>query len=286
MLINLKRPKMSLATAVNTARMVEDAYEAGKEAFKSLPPGLQKGIKAGASRLRKKTKRSWDSYRKGQGPRFDFGAPVGEETTKRFQPYSRAAVPFATRTLYTEDLVQIPVGTSNQINNRQRGIINCRGISLYMNIRNNQEDAMYCNVAVIVPKYNQSLGAANTVDFFRGNGSSRGENFGTGLSGLEMHMLPINKDQFHILYHRRLTLAPRGPVAADFSIGNSMSNYHTIKKYIKVNRQLRYEGNNIVSGRIQLVYWFSDFDAVPTSAAEPNAVTLSEHHLVYFRDSI
>lgn len=276
---------MSLAAALQTANIVEDAYQAGKEAFKSLPPGLQKGIKTGAQRMRKRAKRSWDKYRKGQGPDFTFGHPVGSDTTKRWQAVNVAGANRANRTLYSVDLVNIPLGVDNQINLRQRGIINCRGISIYMNMRNNQEDAMYANVAVIVPRFQQNLASVDPVDFFRGNQSQRGVDFNVGLSGLEMHMLPINQDKYHVLFHRRLTLAPRGPVVSDFSVGNSLANYRTIKKYIKVNRQLRYDGDAITSGRIQLVYWFADFDHTPTQIAESSAVTVSELHLAYFKDS-
>jgi len=277
---------MSLAAALKTANIIEDAYESGKEAFRSLPPGLQKGIKSGAQRMRKRAKRSWDKYRKGQGPDFTFGHPVGSDLTKRWQAVNIAGANRANRTLYSVDLVNIPLGVDNQINLRQRGIINCRGISIYMNMRNNQEDAMYANVAVIVPRYQQNLASVDPVDFYRGNQSQRGVDFNTGLSGLEMHMLPINRDKYHVLYHRRLTLAPRGPVPTDFSVGNALSNYKTIKKYIKVNRQLRYDGDAITSGRIQLVYWFADFDHVPTGIPEASAVTVSELHIAYFKDSM
>ncbi len=277
---------MSLAAAVNTARMAEDLYEAGKEAYRSLPSGIRSGIKQGATRLRKRAKRSWGKYTKGQGPRFEFGSDVGSDTTKRYQPVSASPTPRATRVLNSQDLVNIPLGANNEINLRQRGIVNCRGISLYMNMRNNQDDAMYCNIAVVCPKYDQSNPAVPITDFFRGNGAERGQNFSTGLSGIQMHMLPINRDLYHVLYHRRLVLAPRGPVASDFSIGNALANYRTIRKYIKVNRQLRYEGPNIVSGRIQLVYWFSDFDSANLDPSETGAVTVAEHHVVYFKDSM
>jgi len=277
---------MSLAAALQTANIIEDAYEAGRDIYKSLPPGMRKGIQKASSRVKKRAKRSWDTYKNNQGPNFTFGDPVGSDSTKRWQPVSTANLGRPSRTLLSADLVNIPLGADNEINLRQRGMINCRGISLYMNMRNNQEDAMYCNVAVVCPKFQQNLPGISVADFFRGNGSDRGVDFSSSsLTGLQMHMLPINKDKFHILYHRRITLAPRGPVASDFSIGNAMPNYYTLKKYIKVNRQLRYDGNTIVSGRIQLVYWFSDFDSVASSVPEDNAVTVSEHHLVYFRDT-
>ena len=120
---------MSLAAALQTANVIEDAYEAGKEAFKQLPPGIRKGIKTGATRLKKKAKRSWDTYRKDSGPNFTFGHPVGSDTTKRWQAVNIAGANRANRTLYALDLVNIPLGVDNQINLRQRGIINCRGIS-------------------------------------------------------------------------------------------------------------------------------------------------------------
>ena len=277
---------MSLSTALQTANLIEDAYQAGKEAFRSLPPGIQKGIKAGAGRLRKKAKRSWDTYRRDQGPRFSFGAPVGSDTTKRHLATASNPLNLNTRTLYTRDLVGIPLGSGNEINRRQRAICNVRGISLMMNFRNNFEDALYVNVAVIVPRFNQSLSAADPVDFFRGNGPERGVNFNLGLTGLEMHNLAINSDKWNVLFHRRFTLGPKGPVSPDFSVGNNLTSYRTFKKYIKINRQIRFEGNVPVMGRIQLVYWFSDFDDAVNNPAETNACTVAEHHVTYFRDSM
>ena len=277
---------MSLAAALQTANIIEDAYEAGREAFKSLPPGIRKGIKAGTGRLRKRAKRSWDTYRKDQGPKFSFGAPVGSDTTKRHLATSTNPLNLNSRTLYTRDLVSIPLGTNNEINQRQRAICNVRGVSLMMNFRNNFEDALYVNVAVIVPRYNQALAAADPVDFFRGNGPERGRDFNIALTGLEMHTLSINHDKYHVLFHRRFTLAPKGPVSPDFSTGTSLTSYRTMKKYIKINRQIRFEGNVPVMGRVQLVYWFNDFDDASGNIAETNACTVAEHHVTYFKDSM
>jgi len=278
---------MSLATALQTANLIEDAYDAGKEAFRSLPPGIQKGIKATAGRLRKKAKRSWDTYRKDQGPKFTFGAPVGSDTTKRYQAVNTNPLPLNSRTLYTRDLVNIPLGTDNEINNRQRAIVNVRGIKLFMNVLNQTNDVVYCNVAVIVPRFNQTLAAADPVDFFRGNGPQRGIDFSPALTGLEFHKHPINADKYHVLMHRRFSLAPRGDLGPIvFSINNSMSSYRTISQYIKINRQIRFEGNTPVMGRVQLVYWFDDFNRNAGAPVELNVVRVAEHHITYFKDSM
>lgn len=278
---------MSLATALQTANIIEDAYEAGREAFRSLPPGIRKGIKAGAGRLRKKAKRSWDTYRKDQGPKFSFGAPVGSDTTKRHQAVNTNPLALATRTLYTRDLVNIPLGANNEINTRQRSIVNVRGIKLYMNFLNQTNDVLYCNVAVIVPRFNQSLAAADPVDFFRGNGTERGTDFSTALTGLEFHKLPINGDKYHVLMHHRFQLASRGDLGAvSFSINNGPTSYRTLSKYIKINRQIRFEGNTPVMGRVQLVYWFDDFNRTGGGAIETNVIRVAEHHITYFKDSM
>jgi len=258
-------------------------YEAAEQTWASMGPEMYqdaKKIAAWASKQWKKKK----SKRTNKKRKHTFGSSPGSATTQRAITRTSARVPVASRTLTSYDLVDINRATNHEINRRSRDIVNLKGIKLSMNIVNGSDQPLYVNVAVIVPKYDQSQSTVRIRDFFRGNANGRGTDFDTNLSALELNTLPINRDQYHVLYHRRMTLGPAGTVGGYNTDANR--SYATINKWIKVNRQIHYENNEPVNGRVQLAYWCDEFDRGTGDLVQPSRMFVGEHHIMYYQNVI
>jgi len=190
-------------------------------------------------------------------------------------------------TLWGLDLTQCQQGS--EMNQRERGIINCRGFKTYMMIRNqNANGAMLANVAMIAPKSTDTVGGdiPTGTRFFRGNGAVRALDFqGVGVWPFQRFITPINPDDYTIIWHKRRVLAPANAAATSQNHG-SRSSIWFLRKYTKLDRAITYlnpESNVATDGRIYLVYWFGREGAsVSTNTLLETAVT--EKHIMYFKE--
>lgn len=211
------------------------------------------------------------------------GDPMGKSEANRALVRTSSVAGRATRTLYSGDLIDINRATDHEIDERHRDIINLKGVKVCLEIKNNLDSPLYFNFAVVVPKYDQSQNFVPTNDFFRNNQNGRGTDFSTGLSSLEFHCLPINADIYTILYHKRCLLGPDG--GATFNSAGP-PNFMVLSKWIGVNRQIRFENNDPVNGRIQYVFWADSMEKAPADPSVINAFTISEHHVAYYRNVV
>lgn len=254
-------------------RAAGPVYRDTKWAAKKIARGLGKSWRA---RNRRTKKRRYDGTSK-------VGDPIGKHETNRALVKSTSVANRNTRTLYGGDLIDIVRATDHEIDERHRDIINLKGVKLCMEVKNNQNIPLYFNFAVIVPKYDQSLAVVPTNDFFRNNQNGRGTDFSTGLSSLEFHCLPINSDVWTILFHKRCLIGPDNGVTFNAS---GPPNYMIFSKWISVNRQIRFENNDPVNGRIQYCFWADVMEGAPLDPAITNAFTISEHHVAYYRNVV
>lgn len=254
-------------------QMAAPLYRDTKWAARRIARGLGKAYRAKKSRTKK---RRVDGSTK-------VGDPIGKNEANRALVRSSSVANRNTRTLYSGDLIDIVRATDHEIDERHRDIINLKGVKICMEVKNNQNSPLYFNIAVVVPKYDQSLSIVPTNDFFRNNQNGRGTDFTTGLSSLEFHCLPINSDVYTILFHKRCLLGPDGGVTFNSS---GPPNYMVLSKWIKVNRQIRFENNDPVNGRIQYVFWADVMEGAPLDPAVTNAFTISEHHVAYYRNVV
>lgn len=225
--------------------------------------------------------------------RTKIGERVGKSTAKKHVIDNTGGNSCDTRKLYARPLIEITHNPNNDIDDRQRNIINLRGLKLCLYMQNNTGNStLFVNVAVIWDKKgNQEIGSyANTTvpDFFRQHqgGAARSQDFGVALSALEFHCLPINTDRFGVLMHKRFKLAPTAAQSTGQKSPN-LSSFRTIMKYVKIKRQLRFQNTNISipeSGQLYVVHWC---DAIGTSfggGGLANAMTTQEYHVAYFRE--
>lgn len=190
-----------------------------------------------------------------------------------------------TRILYLNSLLTLPLGQG--INERERSIINCRGIKLWHRWANTTNSEMTVNVAVISNRWS-TVDNPNSTDFFRAYQDRRAQDFDpTAMTGLNFHFSHINTDRYLVHWHRRYILAPSDN---DPSMNNKNSRV-IIKKYIKINRQIRYEdvpdgnSNEPINTNLYLVWWADRFDASAGDLSAVGEVNHAAQSVLYFRES-
>lgn len=229
--------------------------------------------------------------------RSRIGMPVNYGTTKRTLTFNAAAQAVDTRFLYSRDITFIAKTTTNDINQRQRDIINLRGFKIDYALRAQSAATrpVYVHMAVLAHASNTSVpsnlqdNCVDTENFFRGSGAARAINFnGTSLSGLQFNKLNINQDIYAVL--RRWTVRLELRATQTTNIRNSSSQTDKSgKKYIPVRRQVRYDdpttGDVATSGRMFLVWWAEYVTGIGAgSAGTTAAVNVDWHVVTYFRE--
>lgn len=193
----------------------------------------------------------------------------------------------ATNSLWSQKITDCAQGS--EMDQRERGIINCRGFKinfLFYNIL--PSTPLYVNFAVIAPKRLTS-GSPTPVEganFFRSAGATRASDFtGAGETPFERHVRMINPDDYTILYHKRMTLAPSSASAGGGNSGGIPS-FRAINKYLKLNRAITYanpESTSATDGMVSIAYWFgavAGSDGVTPVAA----CTVHERVVMYFKE--
>lgn len=229
-----------------------------------------------------------NSYRRKHPKNFGEKRNVG---TGKIHRGIGASAQLATRTKGTVRLDEIPHNSANFINQRERNIAYVSGIRICANFYNQNANILYLNCAVIVTKgCADNEGTLPNEDFFRSmGGSERTVDFGTALTGLDFHCLPINTDKYHVLRHRRYKLARMIPqargVGTDNDVGNK--NYMTIKWWIPIKKQLRWQstGSTYSETAIWFVYWCDNQFATSLSAPVSNVLLHNVQNYAYFRES-
>ena len=239
------------------------------------------------ARAANKIRRTYRRYRRKRQAfsKSRIGEPVGTSSSKQYHIASDQ-IQFATRSLEFLLLTDFPKQTSAQeVNARERDIVNCRGIRICMLFRNLVANALFLNVAVVYKKDN---GTPDTDNFFRSKTlNTRSQNFDTTLTGLEFHCLPINTDEYVILRHKRYKLLQKSNgVNAGNEQDNRGSSMLNLKWYIKMRRQFRFDDFNPrpIDGAVHLVYWCDTCISGGGSPSSPLACELTRSVVTYARE--
>lgn len=212
-----------------------------------------------------------------------IGEPVGTSNCKRTVQLNTALTAKDTRTQYIQNVTEIDHTTTNEIEKRQRQMVNLRGIKICVAVKNDLTVPLYFNWALLALKCGAGS-VPNTGDFFRASQADRSKGFSTALNALEFHCLPINTDKYIILRHKRFRLAANGGTAYTDGTGKSYMNFDF---YQKIGRQIRY--NNLASvdpgaGDVYVVYWADGFNGAASDLATPNAFDISQRYITYWRE--
>lgn len=224
------------------------------------------------------------------------GEPVGYGTTKRFTTIDLEPATRTSRRLFVREMTQIPQvdATVDQIDQRQRSMVNLRGFKICMELKNNGGTPLLFNMAVVSPKGQNvnltqnpllTIGDAVEDNWFRGNGNTRSIAFdGGSLNSNDFHCRPINTDEYNVLMHKRINLNTF-PAATTWE-NQRGSNYKFIMKYVPIKRQIRFDTNardSCASGKIFFVYWYDNFQQ-PIGASATDSLIVSERYITYFKE--
>lgn len=235
--------------------------------------------------IRRVYRRARRSYSGLAAKRRKIGDTPGTGTSKKC-----AAVPQTndvahdTRTLYSEPLVLCSSG--DQINQRERSMINVRGWKICLEFKNRSSDPLNINVAILSPK--SGIGSSTpipTADFFRDTMTSdRSKDFGTALDSQDFHCSPINSDKYTILRHKRYQLVPEA--TGGDTVALSGRSYMTCNWWIPLKRQFRFDAGASYpdSGQVHLVYWADKFMSAGTTPVSPGSFNMSNKSIMYFRE--
>lgn len=215
--------------------------------------------------------------------RTQIGERVGTTTAKAVYTANIPKI-LDTRTLYQTEITSLPQKASfGENNTRLRQIANVRGFKVCMEVRNQSENPMYFNIAVISPK--DSNAVVSEPGFFRGyTQSNRSVDFSTGRSSNEFHCLPINADKYTVLKHKRYRLIPVNQAQTVYN-DHSGHNYMNIGFYTRLKRQVRYQENGVTeSGKCYLVYWCDEFLSSAGTPSVSEQMQVNEKVVTYFKE--
>lgn len=245
-----------------------------------------------AYKKRGKFKRLWRRFRKWNPNigRRSVGEPKNTSTAKVYTVWELANINKDGRIAYFDEITNIPgsTGAYNTVRNtRDRNVINISGLKMYVHVKNNATSPVLFNIAVLQPKNSTGVSATN---FFKDMGnptypSSRGRDFNTNLSGIEMSLSNINTDKFNILWHVRRRIGPDGTGGG--YVHNADNNSIVIKRYLKIGKQFRYDED--VTPKCQtpmyIVYWGATITSAAGTPVAASQLTLSTLAVVFFREN-
>jgi len=190
-----------------------------------------------------------------------------------------------TKELDDQDLTVIsPTGG---VDGRTNDTVRIRGYRIRFHFVNNLLSPLIVNVAMVVPRNTQSDFKER---FFRQLGLSssgsaeRGLDFdSSALSGISYATLPINTDEFGVIWHTRFKLGVPS-TSLGFSSGE-LKNYRSLYRYIPINRDLQYyDRNNGTTAleKIWMLVWCAGMFEVAGGATVPGALDYQCHHVAVF----
>lgn len=179
-------------------------------------------------------------------------------------------------------LTKIPFGQDNEMNERKTQNIWVKGVKLTMQIKNNIQDVILFNYAIVSPFYEDESWEQ---DFFRSAQNQRGVDFSTSLSSTAVHQRSINTDKHHVFTHKRIVFESEGGGTNDVN-RYGPRNWRVIQRYIPIRRMFRFENNTVEEplSNVYLVYWCDRLCNPKNSAQEDNMMRLEINALTYFRN--
>jgi len=213
------------------------------------------------------------------------GTPLRRATVDIWKTTS-GTVTIDPRVIIQDDLTDIPekVAATTDISRRERAMINCLGFSLRIFVRNTlPSNSIVCRFAVVSPTDKNEISNAQ---FFRGYGTTRAQDFTTALDSHQYTDTPINTDNYSILWSYKCELGPDADTTGAANFSRSKANYMSINKFVKLNRQLRYDSNlgSACSDKIFLLMWYEGVGSTTTGPVAASSVIYQRYGITYWKD--
>lgn len=190
-----------------------------------------------------------------------------------------------TKELDDQDLTNIQ--TTGGIDGRTNESVRIKGYRIRFHFVNNLLSPLIVNVAMVIPRQQT---ADFKTSFFRQLGLSstgpveKGIDFdSTSLSGIMYATLPINTDEFGVIWHTRFKLGVPS-TSLGFSSGE-LKNYRSLYRYIPINRDLQWRDRNDSGSALEKVWmlvWCAGMFEVAAGASVPGALDYQCHHVAVF----
>jgi len=204
-------------------------------------------------------------------PTTQIGFPTGTGTGYRANTVNKwTAITSAvtSKSIISDNVVAIARQTTgNEINLRERDMINCLGFSLRVNLINtNTLLASTVRMALVSPLDKNEI---NDVEFFRGYADRRTIDFDPTLDSSVLLFNSVNRDNYAVLWEKKITLGTARPETTTVNVDRTVANYTSFSTYIPLRRQLRYDGpsQNQCSENIFLLMWYDSPQGEGTTAA-------------------
>lgn len=215
-----------------------------------------------------------------------IGSSIWRGNCKQTITAEVAATTRTDNTLWNQEITDCPQGS--EMNQRERGIINCRGFKIdyfFQNVLANS--AVFCNFAVLAPKsLSSDSNAVEAGQFFRAAGQNRAQSFNTvGVQPFARHILNINPDEYIILWHKRWILGPAAQ--ANGEQAGMRPSFNWLHKYIKLNRAVTYqaaESQSATDGKVAVAYWFGQVGGTTDTSVQTAAVQVSDRVVMFFKE--
>jgi len=237
-----------------------------------------------AARSKFKSKKQSKRAKLNHSKKSKIADPVASIPAKRAQIIEEHSIFKNTRKLYGQKLIEVDFG--DNINQRQRNIINVSGLKICCELKNLTNDPLYVNFAILSPKAGVDPSQdIDTTDFFRASDSNdRSKDFSTQLTSTEMHCLPINADKYTVLKHQRTTLVAAATGGDTVSLTGK--SYMNLDWWIPMKRQFRFDGTvgTPDNGQVYFVYWFDRYMTTTLVAETVNGVKFSNKTIMYYHE--
>lgn len=186
--------------------------------------------------------------------RRKIGEPIGLSTAK----YNLCVNYFGSlrdsNTLHNDNINLLLRG--DEINQRERNIINLRGWKIDMTIFNQTASPQIVNVAILQNTNND--GGPQNSNFFKAEGDTteRAVDADSTISVLKWAHGIINRELYNVLMHKRFMIGPNA-LFSDFDSGAVMHSWKNFKRYVPLKRQISYDtaGNEPMSNDVHICWW-------------------------------
>lgn len=191
-----------------------------------------------------------------------IGFPTGSATGYKavtVNKWESVVASSLSKTIVTDNVTAIARQTvGNEINLRERDMINCLGFTLRVCLNNTQDTtAAVVRMALVSPLDKNEI---NSVEFFRGYDDRRTVDFSNTLDSSVLNYSPINRDNYVVLWEKKLILGNdiNSTATSQVNCDRNRPNYQSFTTYIPLNRQLRYDGPSAAqcSENIFLLMWY------------------------------
>jgi len=216
------------------------------------------------------------------------GEQVGSGGSKRNIQHWDAGDLF-TKDLYSQDITELAKTSTNEINKRQRDIINLRGLEWRLDLTTiaNTAADLIVNYAIISPKHGAYVRDSATPtnvkvdDFFRGYSLTRATNFSAGLSSNFLANGVINSDIFTVLMHKKVQMGSN-------TARNTTPTSRSLKGYLPIKRQIRYDDGTKSScnSPIFFVAWQTPVATLDIDTSVGVGCKIQFERIIYFKEPI